>query len=103
MLLTDRMLKESGAILEDADGFVEYPRDLAGVELAVLFRINGRGSTRVSLRSRSLVNARAIAMEFGGGGHRQAAAYTDSSSDPAVALKRFLEKVGDFESGVARS
>ncbi|MDR1085734.1 MAG: bifunctional oligoribonuclease/PAP phosphatase NrnA [Deltaproteobacteria bacterium] len=92
MLLTQAMLEETGANLDDMDGFVEYPRSMSGVEVAVLFRVDGQGHTRVSLRSDLHYNVQEVAEHFGGGGHRQAAAYTDPSGDPAQARERFLSQ-----------
>jgi phosphoesterase RecJ-like protein len=91
--LTSDMLKEVGATLEDADGFVEYPRGLSGVDLAAFIKEDGHGRVKVSLRSRYPVSAREIAQCFGGGGHMRAAAYTDSSKEASQAKARFLAKV----------
>ncbi|MDR1545294.1 MAG: hypothetical protein LBU12_00965, partial [Deltaproteobacteria bacterium] len=76
--------------LTEAEGLVEQPLYLAGVDLAVLAKIDGAGRTRVSLRSRPGVDARALAASLGGGGHTQAAAYLDDSSDPRLAVERLL-------------
>jgi phosphoesterase RecJ-like protein len=46
---------------------------VAGVEVALLFLQLGPRETKVSLRSRSPIDVRAIAERFGGGGHRAAA------------------------------
>jgi phosphoesterase RecJ-like protein len=46
---------------------------VAGVEVALLFLELGPMETKVSLRSRSAVDVRAVAEHFGGGGHRVAA------------------------------
>ena len=46
---------------------------VAGSEVAVLFVELGEKTTKVSLRSRSEFDVRAIAAKFGGGGHRAAA------------------------------
>jgi phosphoesterase RecJ-like protein len=93
MLLTQEMLDATGATIEDADGFVEYPRSLTGVKLAAFIKEDGRGQVKVSLRSRFPVNAREIAQCFGGGGHNMAAAYTDKSRAATQAKARFLSKI----------
>jgi phosphoesterase RecJ-like protein len=90
MFLTSDMLERSGAAREDSEGFVDYPRSVKGVELAALFKEDGRGRVKVSLRSRYPVSARAVAAGYGGGGHVLAAAYTDPSPVCREALERFL-------------
>ncbi|MDR1088890.1 MAG: bifunctional oligoribonuclease/PAP phosphatase NrnA [Coriobacteriales bacterium] len=51
-------------------------RAIKGVEVAALFREEGREGIRVNLRSRSSFNVGAFAREFGGGGHAGAAGLT---------------------------
>ena len=46
---------------------------MTGVEVAVLFVELAPQETKVSLRSRSAVDVRAVAEQFQGGGHRAAA------------------------------
>ena len=58
---------------DDLDGIVEYPRQIAGVRLALLFRQLANGRIKVSFRSMGKVDAAEIAQGFGGGGHRKAA------------------------------
>ncbi len=65
--------EELGATTEELDGFVDYPRSVEGVEVGVLFRALGDGSTKVSFRSTGKVDVNALAREFGGGGHVRAA------------------------------
>jgi phosphoesterase RecJ-like protein len=93
MHLTGEMLELSGASREDSDGFVDFPRSVKGVELAVFFKEDGRGRVKVSLRSRYPVSARAIAVGCGGGGHELAAAYTDPVSTCREATDRFLSRL----------
>jgi phosphoesterase RecJ-like protein len=69
-------LERAGLALDDTEGFIDYPRALRGVELAVALKENGPDSTRVSFRSRGLVDVSALAARFGGGGHRNAAGCT---------------------------
>jgi len=68
------MLEDSGASLEDADSIVDYPRSIAGVEVALCFKENlDREAVNISLRSRSKVDVSQIAAMLGGGGHPRAA------------------------------
>jgi phosphoesterase RecJ-like protein len=58
---------------DDLDGLVDYPREIQGVEVGVLFRETAKGSTKVSFRSNGEVDVNALARGFGGGGHIKAA------------------------------
>jgi len=69
-------LDRAGLGLDDIEGFIDYPRTVRGVELAVAFKENGPATTRVSFRSRGRVDVAALAARFGGGGHRNAAGCT---------------------------
>jgi phosphoesterase RecJ-like protein len=89
------MMSETGTQPEDTDGFVEYPRSVQGVELAALFRENGNGHVKVSLRSGGGADAAALARSFGGGGHFQAAGF--GAEERLSRLKeRFLETLVQY-------
>jgi bifunctional oligoribonuclease and PAP phosphatase NrnA len=62
-----------GVTPDDLDGVVEYPRSIAGVRMALLFRELANGRIKVSLRSVGDVDVAAFAKPFGGGGHAKAA------------------------------
>jgi phosphoesterase RecJ-like protein len=66
-------LERHGATADDLEGIVEYPRSIAGVRLALLFRQIANGRIKVSLRSMGAVNVAELAHRFGGGGHARAA------------------------------
>ncbi len=74
------MFRATGTTKEDTEGFVNFPRSIKGVEVAVLFREeephNGNSRWKLSLRSKGKVNAARIAEKFGGGGHERAAGCT---------------------------
>jgi len=66
-------LHRHGATADDLDGIVEYPRSIAGVHLALLFRQIANGRIKVSFRSMGDVDVADLAHRFGGGGHKRAA------------------------------
>jgi phosphoesterase RecJ-like protein len=66
-------LARHNTTVDDLDGVVEYPRQIAGVRLALLFRPLASGRIKVSYRSMGNVDAAELAQAFGGGGHRKAA------------------------------
>jgi phosphoesterase RecJ-like protein len=59
--------------LEEYEGVLEHLRNLAGTEVAILFRELEGGQVKVSLRSMGPANVAAVARSFGGGGHEKAA------------------------------
>ncbi len=71
--VTSEDLAETGASNEDLEGLVNYPRNIEGVEVGILFKENGTKSVKVSMRSGGLVNVAEIARSMGGGGHARAA------------------------------
>lgn len=70
------MFEATGTKDEHTDGFVNYPRSIDGVEVALLFKEKEPGLWRVALRSRGLVDVSSIARKYGGGGHRNASGAT---------------------------
>jgi bifunctional oligoribonuclease and PAP phosphatase NrnA len=68
-----RDMREFNATKDHLEGFINYPRSIFGVDVAVAFREEGAGEVRVSFRSKGRVDVAAVAERFGGGGHRNAA------------------------------
>lgn len=89
--VTSEDLEETGATNEDLEGLVNYPRNIEGVEVGILFKQNGQESVKVSLRSAGLVNVAAIAQYFGGGGHVRAAGCRLTDPLPEVMNKVIAE------------
>ncbi|OQY19547.1 MAG: DHH family phosphoesterase [Desulfobacteraceae bacterium 4572_35.1] len=73
MYVTEQMFAEVGAIAELADSFVNYPRSINGVEVAMFLRQTSTTSFKLSMRSKGTVDVGALARELGGGGHHNAA------------------------------
>lgn len=69
-------LADFGAKKDSLEGFINYPRSIEGVEVAVAFREEGDREIRVSFRSKGRVDVARIAAAFGGGGHRNASGCT---------------------------
>ncbi|MGQ9859155.1 MAG: DHH family phosphoesterase [Thermodesulfobacteriota bacterium] len=74
--VTRSMFQEAGADDEMTDGFVDIPRSIRGVEVAVLLREKGDSEHRINLRSRGRVDVGEVAARLGGGGHPNAAGCT---------------------------
>ena len=83
MVLSRKMLDETGTHPEDADGLINYARRIEDVKLAALIQEQengfhgqaGKKQYHVSLRSDGSVDVAAIASSFGGGGHPSAAGF----------------------------
>lgn len=82
--MSTEMLATAGARAEDTDGFVNYPRAIQGVEVAVFFRQISQSQTKVGFRSRGAVDVGEISRKLGGGGHHNAAGVTIDGSLEAV-------------------
>lgn len=95
MTITKQVLSKTGADNSDSERFVDYPRFISGVEIAVLIREIGKDYYKFSLRSNDWVNVADLASHFGGGGHPSAAAFTREGSLEVV-KKDFLSKARSF-------
>jgi bifunctional oligoribonuclease and PAP phosphatase NrnA len=74
VVVTQKMLQETGSSMDYTDGFVDIPRAVQGIEISVLYsQLNGN-CFKLSLRSKGKVNVERVAKKFGGGGHINAAA-----------------------------
>ncbi|RVU54172.1 DHH family phosphoesterase [Anaerosphaera multitolerans] len=73
--ISDEIMLKLGAKISDADGIVEFIRDISGIEIAILLK-EKKDNIRLSLRTKSFVNAINIASTFDGGGHIRAAGAT---------------------------
>ncbi|MDA1028760.1 MAG: bifunctional oligoribonuclease/PAP phosphatase NrnA [Bacteroidetes bacterium] len=71
VVVTRRMLSESGASVEETDGFVNQVLSIEGVLVALIFTETERG-TKISFRSKGDHFVHKWAQSYGGGGHRNA-------------------------------
>jgi phosphoesterase RecJ-like protein len=83
----------SGASSDDLDGLVNYPRNVEGVEVGLLFKEREGGVVKVSLRSGGKVDVAQIAKSFGGGGHVRAAGCAVYAT-LSEAIERVVQEVG---------
>lgn len=91
------MFERSGATAGDVEGFVNYPRALRSVRVAVFLKEVKKGVISVSLRAKGDCDVAAVAASFGGGGHRNAAGFRfadksmeDVQSEVLEALEKAL-------------
>lgn len=76
MVVTRRLLAETGTLPDDTENFVSFPNVMRSVRMSVLLRELDDTTYKASLRSRGAVNVARIAESFGGGGHKNAAGCT---------------------------
>ncbi|SDO40274.1 phosphoesterase RecJ domain-containing protein [Desulforhopalus singaporensis] len=81
MHVSQKMLDDSGASIEDLEGFINFPRSLKVVKVAALIKESGSGHVAVSLRAKGQCNVSEVAKKFKGGGHRNAAGFRCSGKN----------------------
>ena len=87
--VTLEMYTRTGGCSELTDGFVNYPRSIQGVEVAVFFRELEPDKYKVGFRSKGKVDVSELAAAFGGGGHHNAAGCTVSGAYEDVTSRVF--------------
>lgn len=92
--VTQAMLRETGAVMDETEHVVEKLRSIAGVEIAAFLKETEDGRVKVSLRSKSCADVASIAADLGGGGHIRAAGCTLSGS-LSEAFDLLKEKITD--------
>jgi phosphoesterase RecJ-like protein len=70
------MARTAGGTYEDTEGLVNLPLTVKEIEAVVFFKQEKDGEYRVSLRSKGDIDIGAVAKEYGGGGHKNAAGCT---------------------------
>jgi len=71
-IATITVLPETLSNLDSTEGFINYPRIIEGVDIAIMFKVMSEGMIRISFRSKT-ADVSKLALAFGGGGHVRAA------------------------------
>jgi len=71
--ITQAMLEEAGADMMESEGVIDQLQSIDTMAIAILFKENAPGVTKVSVRTRDPYDATAVCRPFGGGGHHRAA------------------------------
>ncbi len=95
LYVNQEMCSRSNADQEDTEGFVDYARSIAGIEVAVFLRPDHGDTWKASLRSKSDVDVGSLACSLGGGGHRFAAGCNLHGSWPEV-QQQMRKAVSEF-------
>jgi phosphoesterase RecJ-like protein len=92
LYLDHAMADAAGATYDDADGVINQPLTVKEVVAVIFFKQAEGDHYRISLRSKGEVDIGAVAKEYGGGGHKNAAGC--SASGPIDELRKtFVDKV----------
>ncbi len=89
-MTVDKALKESA---DNTEGFVNFARNIRGVDVAVMIKYADENVTRVSMRSKN-TNVSEVAQSIGGGGHIRAAGatvYKNLSQAKEIVLNAIIE------------
>lgn len=98
--VTQDMLRETGAVMDESEGLNQTLRSIANVEYSAVIKEYAADLARVSFRAKRRGNVAAIAERLGGGGHIKAAGCTlKMSIEEAVeTVERELEAaIGELE------
>ena len=74
--MDEAMLSACGCTHNDTEGLINLPLTAREIQAVVFFKLGPSGDVRVSMRSKYDVDVRAVAGQFGGGGHKNAAGFT---------------------------
>ncbi|MDD5132139.1 MAG: bifunctional oligoribonuclease/PAP phosphatase NrnA [bacterium] len=89
-IVTRQLMRQTGAGIEDTEGIIRYVRSLKGVKVAIVLREQNNGF-KVSLRSKGDIDVNAVAVRFGGGGHKRAAGFFLEGSLARIKKKVFSQ------------
>src|SRR5438874_8479456 len=90
--LDHEMARAAGGTYEDTEGLINLPLTVKEIQSVVFFKQTEGDEYRVSMRSKGDVDIGAIAKEFGGGGHKNAAGCTVTGGIDAL-QKMFIDKI----------
>lgn len=77
--VTQEMLNDCKAKMEDSEGIISFLRGISPVEVAILLKEFNDNEIKVSMRSKRYIDVAQICSNFGGGGHIRAAGCTISA------------------------
>jgi len=90
--LDHEMARAAGGTYEDTEGLINLPLTVKEIRAVIFFKQAEGEEYRVSKRSKGDIDIGAVAKEFGGGGHKNAAGCTVHGGIDAL-QKMFVEKM----------
>jgi phosphoesterase RecJ-like protein len=98
--MDEAMLSSCGCTHNDTEGLINLPLTAREIQAVVFFKLGPSGDVRVSMRSKYDVDVRAVAGQFGGGGHKNAAGFTVTEPLDRVRPRIIQLLVDAIESGL---
>lgn len=92
--LDHEMARAAGGTYDDTEGLINLPLTVKEIQAVVFFKQMEGEEYRVSMRSKGEIDIGAVAKEFSGGGHKNAAGCTVKGGIDAL-QKMFVEKIED--------
>jgi phosphoesterase RecJ-like protein len=90
--LDHEMARVAGGTYDDTEGLINLPLTVKEIQAVVFFKQVEGDQYRVSMRSKGDIDIGAVAKEFGGGGHKNAAGCTVNGAIDHL-QKTFIEKL----------
>ena len=90
--LDHEMARAAGGTYEDTEGLINLPLTVKEIQAVVFFKQDEADQYRVSMRSKGAIDIGAVAKQFGGGGHKNAAGCTVTGPIDAL-QKEFVERI----------
>ena len=90
---TNEMFETTGAKREDTEEFINLPRAVRLVKVAVFLKETLDGYIKVSLRAKGECDVSRVALKFGGGGHRNASGYRVKDTTLAEVNEKLLQEL----------
>jgi len=90
--LDHEMARAAGGTYEDTEGLINLPLTVKEIQAVVFFKQDEGEQYRVSMRSKGEIDIGAVAKQFGGGGHKNAAGCTITGPIDGL-QKTFVEKI----------
>jgi phosphoesterase RecJ-like protein len=90
--LDHEMARAAGGTYEDTEGLINLPLTVKEIQAVVFFKQSEGEEYRVSMRSKGEIDIGAVAKQFGGGGHKNAAGCTVTGPIDGL-QKTFVERI----------
>ena len=95
MTVTKDMLRDTGCDDDDAGNFVDFPKRTVYIKVSVLIKEISEDKYRISMRSKNGINVAAVASQYNGGGHKNAAGCTIEGKIDDI-KKDLFKKISDI-------
>lgn len=96
VFVDEKLARDCGGTYEDTEGLINLPLTVKDIQAVVFFKELDVEQWRVSMRSKGEVDINAVAIQFGGGGHKNASGCTVNGrfEDLKVVFRRkILEQI----------